>query len=227
MSAPRPKSTDPDVLLTAADLSFFYSRESVVLDAISFRLFAATSMLLLGDNGSGKSTLGRLLAGLMRPTAGVITIRGQRPAELSPPLRVSTVSYMGQVSHLQVLTDSIARESDSFSRHATTQSFQYDNWCDDLALPSDQASNPRDLSTLELWRLLLLLYGLALCPSLLVVDEIVAPNDPLQRQCLLAVLAERRRLGTSTILMYQRGVDGPFDQILTLTGGALLANPNE
>ena len=39
----------------------------------------AKSIAVIGENGSGKSTFARLLNGLVQPTAGVVTVDGQKP----------------------------------------------------------------------------------------------------------------------------------------------------
>ncbi|MBT8062261.1 MAG: heme ABC exporter ATP-binding protein CcmA [Xanthomonadales bacterium] len=46
-----------------------------VFEPVSFELGAGQVMLLTGDNGSGKTTLLRLLAGLLRPSAGSVDLR--------------------------------------------------------------------------------------------------------------------------------------------------------
>ena len=48
----------------------------LVLDRISFDLHSGEFLALVGSSGSGKSTLMRLIAGLDRPSTGVITIDG-------------------------------------------------------------------------------------------------------------------------------------------------------
>ena len=48
----------------------------LVLDGISFDLHAGEFLALVGSSGSGKSTVMRLIAGLDRPSSGVITIDG-------------------------------------------------------------------------------------------------------------------------------------------------------
>jgi ribose transport system ATP-binding protein len=49
----------------------------VALDAVDFDLAAGEVHVLFGENGAGKSTLIQTLAGVHRPTAGVIRFRGE------------------------------------------------------------------------------------------------------------------------------------------------------
>ena len=56
-------------------ISHFYDRHQS-LDQVSFRVDAGSVHCLLGASGSGKSTLLRIIAGLERPTTGVIKING-------------------------------------------------------------------------------------------------------------------------------------------------------
>jgi putative ABC transport system ATP-binding protein len=83
------------------------------LKGISADLPAGALTAIVGPSGSGKSTLLRLLAGMDRPTAGAISIRGTRVQAASARerrrLRRSTVGYVFQrpsdnfVPHLSVV----------------------------------------------------------------------------------------------------------------------------
>ena len=48
----------------------------VVLDAVDLRVDPGEVVALTGENGAGKSTLVRICAGLLRPDAGTVTVRG-------------------------------------------------------------------------------------------------------------------------------------------------------
>jgi ABC-2 type transport system ATP-binding protein len=65
--------------LHAQDVSFRYGLSGpLTLDQVTFSLVSPTITGLLGRNGSGKSTLGMLMAGLLHPTSGTLTLDGER-----------------------------------------------------------------------------------------------------------------------------------------------------
>jgi ABC-type multidrug transport system ATPase subunit len=73
MSAAVARRAVPSLAIEAQGLSHRYGRRRG-LDPLSFRLEAPGAVTLTGPNGSGKSTLLRILAGLLRPTAGSATM---------------------------------------------------------------------------------------------------------------------------------------------------------
>jgi len=59
----------------------------VAVDDLSFTVAAGQVTGFLGPNGSGKSTTMRMIVGLDAPTAGQVTVDGQRYGQLRFPLR--------------------------------------------------------------------------------------------------------------------------------------------
>ncbi|MBD3824147.1 MAG: ATP-binding cassette domain-containing protein, partial [Epsilonproteobacteria bacterium] len=56
-------------------------RTQKILSNISFEIFNAEYIAIIGPNGGGKTTLIRLLLGLEKPSAGEIRIFGKKPSE--------------------------------------------------------------------------------------------------------------------------------------------------
>ncbi|HUR32668.1 MAG TPA: ABC transporter ATP-binding protein [Vicinamibacterales bacterium] len=67
-------------VLETHDLSFAYGRGAAaraVLSQVSLGISRGSAVGLLGPNGSGKTTLLRLMAGVLTPTHGTVTLDGQ------------------------------------------------------------------------------------------------------------------------------------------------------
>jgi heme exporter protein A len=64
------------MLLTAENLAVRRGEDLIFMN-VSFKLSFGQAMLLTGPNGSGKSTLLRVIAGLLRPEEGHVTISGE------------------------------------------------------------------------------------------------------------------------------------------------------
>src|SRR5277367_1419885 len=67
------------------------------LRKVSLTLEAGHCYVLLGENGAGKSTLLRILAGLLRPTYGIVTVLGTTPQDAR--------DRIGYMSHAPMLYD--------------------------------------------------------------------------------------------------------------------------
>ena len=89
-------STRPDAIrLTASDLAAVRG-EREVFAGLSFTVAAGELLAVTGPNGAGKSTLLRLIAGLIQPAAGVVTLE---PASEQKP--GSRVHYVGHLDGLK------------------------------------------------------------------------------------------------------------------------------
>ena len=73
-------------MIEVRDVSRVYRRgadEVHALEHVSLRIERGRFAALMGPSGSGKSTLLNILAGLDRPTSGVVEVAGQRLGDLS------------------------------------------------------------------------------------------------------------------------------------------------
>jgi len=68
-------------LIDARNVTMSYGPSRTVLDNVSCHVGRGEFVAMLGPSGCGKSTLLRLVAGLISPTAGSLTLAGAAPAE--------------------------------------------------------------------------------------------------------------------------------------------------
>ncbi len=167
-------------MLNAEKLSYRYTpRAPLVLDGIDIAVSPGEIVGLTGWSGRGKSTLGRLLAGHLSPSAGRITIDGQKAGNGFNPVQYLHQSpifatdprwRIGRIVEEAWQSDAATREE------LGVETSWYDRY-------------PHEISGGELQRVALL-RTLAPGLSYLVADEITAMLDPVAQveiwQCLLA-----------------------------------------
>ncbi|WP_411907485.1 ATP-binding cassette domain-containing protein, partial [Salmonella enterica] len=66
------------------------------LHAISLILRDGVWLALTGDKGAGKSTLLRIMAGLLAPASGSVTLNGERIAQLKNRQRAAAIGVLFQ-----------------------------------------------------------------------------------------------------------------------------------
>ena len=68
-----------DALIELCEVTKRYTAGGVpALDRVSVQVAAGEAVAVMGPSGSGKSTLLNLVAGLDKPSAGTVTVAGQR-----------------------------------------------------------------------------------------------------------------------------------------------------
>jgi len=75
-------------LLVAADVVAGYGRDDQILKGVDLTVGHGEIVAIIGPNGAGKSTLLKTIAGLLRPSRGTISLRGEAINGL-PPREVS------------------------------------------------------------------------------------------------------------------------------------------
>ena len=88
-------------LLEARDLVFrHHGAAAPLFQGLSIAIPQGTFAGIIGPNGSGKTTLLRLLAGLVRPGAGGVSLDGHPLDALAPRQRAQTLAVVLQESSL-------------------------------------------------------------------------------------------------------------------------------
>ncbi len=88
--------------LGAAFRSLFLRRYETVraVDGIDFSVTTGERVGFLGPNGAGKTTTLKMLAGLLHPTAGTVTVAGHVPRRREPAFLKKITLVMGQKQQL-------------------------------------------------------------------------------------------------------------------------------
>ena len=159
---------------------------------------AGERVALVGPNGSGKSTLLRLIAGLLRPVHGSVTLGGVDPARLRPARLAATAGYVFQDPELGFLADTVAGEIRLGLDPAAAE--RSEALMDRLGLPLATFGDrsPYRLSGGE-QRRLSIATALAHRPPLLVLDEPTFGQDRRGWESIVAIIDELVEEGTAVV----------------------------
>lgn len=185
-------------------------QEVTALRGVDLEVSAGETVALLGPSGAGKSTLLWLLAGLLRPTAGIAEVCGRRMSDLKPKsassMRLREVGVVLQNPSRNLLGYETAAGNIQFAQGPTRRSHAAKRrrtmgLLDAVGL-SHVAHRPAGrLSGGEQQRLAVAV-ALANGPRLLLADE---PSSQLDRGSAAAVIdlirAANQDLGTTVVLV--------------------------
>jgi energy-coupling factor transporter ATP-binding protein EcfA2 len=190
-------------MLEAVDISHTFEVGSPfsrrVLFGVSLSLHPGETIVLTGPSGSGKTTLARILAGLERPSAGAVLLRGEslyrgESGRFSAQTRVVLAS---QYPERQFFANSVWEElswglrmglgmTESESVHRLKPVAEQL----DLSLAELGERSPRSLSYGQ-QRKLALASILAMDPAILILDEPLAGLNARERRRLTTLLRRR------------------------------------
>ena len=168
------------------------------LDGLDLSVRTGEIMGLVGPNGAGKTTFIRLVAGLLRPTAGSVTVLGERPGR-----RVARrVGYMTQSAALYEdlpVQDNLIFFGRLFGLSTDDAKARAVRLMDLVTL-SDKATVPvRDLSG-GMRQLTNLACSMVHEPTLLLLDEPTVGIDPVLRLVLWDHFADLNATGTTILV---------------------------
>jgi iron complex transport system ATP-binding protein len=101
--------------LRAASVSFAWPGQTELLRDVSLELARGELLALVGANGSGKSTLLRVLAGLLEPRSGEVSLSGEGLGALGPRERARRLAFLPQ--RVRPLYPMTVREMVELARH--------------------------------------------------------------------------------------------------------------
>ena len=222
----------PKPLMEARHLDYAYPGGARAIRDISLTVEPASLTAVIGSNGSGKSTLIRLLAGLLRPTAGTILLDGVALDRWQPRLRAREIAYMPQATTTVFPFRAIDVVLSGRTPHAPRFGFESDR-DRTIAMESLEAAGAAHLAERSVTALsggekqmVILARALAQQPRVLLLDEPAAALDLKHRAELMRTLARLRDTRGLSVVMITHDLQltgSLFDRILALRCGELSA----
>jgi ABC-type branched-subunit amino acid transport system ATPase component/ABC-type branched-subunit amino acid transport system permease subunit len=200
----------------------------VAVNDVSFEVKAGQIVGLIGPNGAGKSTTFNLVTGVLQPTSGEITFRGERIDRLTS--REIVARGIGRTfQHVKLLPTMTVLENVAIGAHlrghaGVLRSVAKLNVAEEGRLMSEAAKQLRrvgleqhmyeEAGSLALGQQRILEIARALCcdPTLLLLDEPAAGLRYQEKQQLAALLRKLREEGMSVLL-----VEHDMDFVMNLT----------
>jgi heme exporter protein A len=188
----------------------------VVFRDLSFALDAGAALIVTGPNGSGKSSLLKILAGLIRPSAGTL-LRDGHPVEEDRAAYLRVICYLGHTDALKLVL-------------TVQENLAFWNRTNDPARPAQAldvlgmaafADLPARLLSAGQRRRLALARVLVSAAPMWILDEPTVGLDDQARQALSEVLAAHRAEGGSLVLSTHQAVDLPAAERLGLKAFAV------
>jgi ABC-type multidrug transport system fused ATPase/permease subunit len=211
----------PDIVVR--DARYAYQPGHDVLRGIDLTIRPGEWLAIVGPSGAGKSTLAKLLAGILEPHAGSITVGGREIAGLAPAEQRAAVALVTQEHHVfrGTLRDNLAiarpGAGDDEMTAALTAVDAWD-WAGRLGLDSEigtggEALDPARVQQLALARLLLV------NPGTLILDEATSLLSPRAARHLERSLAAVVRDRTVIAIVHRLHTARDADRIAVLEDG--------
>lgn len=223
------------------------NRKFIAVDNVDFSLKAGDFAAIVGKSGNGKSTLLNMIAGLLKPTRGSVTIFGcniSLPSisdEQTSAIRAKNIGFVTQsqtlLANLNVLDNvilpvMIARAS-SKRVDDSAQKLELNDYASltlramDLLkrLNVDDLAHcyPRELSGGEMRRVMIA-RALINKPRLLILDEPTGDLDSQNTQTVVSLLRDCAASGAAVLVVtHDESVAASADSVYTMDSGVLRA----
>ncbi len=191
--------------ISQCSLVYYQEKKSIhVLDKFNLSINRGESIVLIGPSGSGKSTLLYLLAGLLKPTAGRVSIEEE---EINKPRHLTgfILQEYGLFPWLNV-EDNIKLGLKIRHESLSKAKSNIDQILNEMGLAQYKKHYPSQLSGGQRQRVALARI-LALKPDLLLMDEPLSSLDALTRERLQTLLLDIWQKGDITTVLVTHSIE--------------------
>ena len=215
-----------ETLIHADKIQFGYTRKTKTLREVSFDINQGEIVAIVGQNGAGKSTLSKMLVGLLKPSAGALTMFGRKASQWNVQDLANDVALVFQNPEHQFLCDTVYEElAYSLLAQGITDSSEVEKrvnaMLERLDITDAAETHPFSLSAGSKRRLgvaTMLVGGRA---KLLIVDEPTYGQDRRLTERLMQLINNLRSEGITVIMITHdmRLVDAHVDRAIVMANG--------
>ncbi len=203
-------------ILTVRDLNMVFPDNNGGLHALeeaSFEVFPREIVAVLGPSGSGKSTVLRILAGLLKPTRGLVQF-----ADGSSP-RIGMVFQQANLMPWRTVIDNIKLPLEINGANSEGARARAREMIELVGLQGFEENWPRDLSGGMAQRVAIA-RALIHDPDILLLDEPFGSLDALTRERMWTELSRIWQARRKTVIMVTHSIEESLflaDRVLVLT----------
>jgi len=178
------------------DISFSYRKpRTAVFTGLNLSIEAGRITCILGHNGAGKSTLLKLIYGLLQSQSGTIVIDRSHEVSYENIFLLSERFGVNQElslkQNLEFRCHLLGKNSSRVLSSPLIGQFRL----------TDHMNKPTGKLSAGFFMRANFVAGLALGPSLIMLDEPTNSIDPATRELLLNMLIDQRNIGTTVVLV--------------------------
>ncbi|MEU7860798.1 ABC transporter ATP-binding protein [Nonomuraea sp. NPDC049141] len=227
---------DEQIAVQVSDLRAGYgwgANATPILHGITMNVARGTTVGIVGESGSGKSTLAKALVGIIRPTAGSVTIGGvpvsaargadrhalRRKVQMIPQDPYSSLDPRRTIG--QALAEAVDPRRANVSKHTD----EIIHWLETVKMPADTINRyPHECSGGQRQRIAIA-RGLMIGPEVVIADEITSALDVSVQAEILNLLAKLRRELNLTMVFISHNlavVRHVSDEVVVLYNGDIV-----
>lgn len=208
-------------MIKLSNLSFGYSKKSLLFKNLNLELQVGHIYGLLGKNGAGKSTLLKNLAGLVFPSSGNCSVNGYNAADRLPGF-LQELFFIPEEIYLPALTaEEFVKSTGHFYPKFDLQ--QFNKMIEEFDVPADRMLNKLSFGQ---QKKVMIAFGLATNTSLLIMDEptngLDIPSKVQFRKIIAAALTDDRCVIISTHQV--RDLDSLIDTLVVIHEKEIVLN---
>lgn len=216
-----------DFIVEVKDVQFNYPGSVKAIGGVSFGISKAERVAILGPNGSGKSTLILLMAGLLTPLKGEITVFNEKTSSKNFQKIRQRIGIVFQDPDDQLFTQSVIDDIEYGPKNLRLPENDVKDRSrqvlEKMGIQHLKDRPPHRLSFGEKKKVSLAT-ALVMKPDLLILDEPTANLDLVSRRGLIGTLNELNREGT-TIIVSTHDVEALpelADRVIVINRGCLV-----